>query len=122
MAVQLAPLVGAGLGAFQQSKIEKALSGQKTYTKPKTIFGKLIGGISGRNAAAEAQAMNKTEPISEKVQNAMAPSQARTQTPITGGISFGGEAARKTYLPFALIAGVVAIFFFMRKKGGRRRR
>lgn len=122
MAVQLAPLVGAGLGALQQSKIDKALAGEKTYTKPKTIFGKLIGGISGRTAAAEAQAMNKTEPISEKVQNAMAPSQARTQTPITGGISFGGEAARKTYLPFALIAGVVAIFFFMRKKGRGRRR
>lgn len=122
MAVQLAPLVGAGLGAFQQSKIDKALSGEKTYTKPKTIFGKLIGGISGRTAAAEASAMTKTEPVSDKVLNAMAPSQAKTQTPITGGISFGGEAARKTYLPFALLAGVVAIFFFMRKKGGRRRR
>lgn len=121
MAVQLAPLVGAGLGAFQQSKIDKALSGEKTYTKPKTIFGKLIGGISGRTAAAEAQAMNKTEPISEKVSNAMAPS-SRQSTPVTGGISFGGEAAKKTYLPFAIVAGVVAIFFFMRKKGSRRRR
>jgi hypothetical protein len=120
MAVQLAPLVGAGLGALQQSKIDKALSGEKTYTKPKTIFGKLIGGISGRTAAAEASAMTKTEPISEKVQNAMAPSSK--QTPVTGGISFGGEAAKKTYLPFAIVAGVVAIFFFMRKKGRGRRR
>lgn len=120
MAVQLAPLVGAGLGALQQSKIDKALSGEKTYTKPKTIFGKLIGGISGRTAAAEASAMTKTEPISEKVSNAMAPSSK--QTPVTGGISFGGEAAKKTYLPFAIVAGVVAIFFFMRKKGRGRRR
>ena len=54
MAIQLAPLVGAGIGALQQGKIDKALSGEKTYTKPKTIFGKLIGGISGRTAAAEA--------------------------------------------------------------------
>lgn len=121
MAIQMAPLVGAGLGALQQSKIDRALSGEKTYTKPKTIFGKLIGGISGRTAAAEASAMTKTEPISDKVQNAMAPS-ARQSTPLTGGISFGGEAAKKTYLPFAIVAGVVAIFFFMRKKGGRRRR
>jgi hypothetical protein len=55
MPIQLAPLVGAGLGALQQGKIEKALSGEKTYTKPKTIFGKLIGGVSGRTAAAEAE-------------------------------------------------------------------
>ena len=54
MAIQVAPLLGAGLGALQQSKIDKALAGEKTYTKPKTIFGKLIGGVSGRSAAAEA--------------------------------------------------------------------
>ena len=43
MPIQLAPLVGAGLGALQQNKIEKALAGEKTYTRPKTICGKLIG-------------------------------------------------------------------------------
>ncbi len=37
MAIQIAPLVGAGLGALQQSKIEKALAGEKTYTKPKSL-------------------------------------------------------------------------------------
>jgi hypothetical protein len=123
MAIQLAPILGAGIGALQQNKIDKALAGEKTYTKPKTIFGKLIGGISGRSAAAEASQTyqgDKSEPISEKVQNAMAPNQ-RT-TPITGGFSFGGEAAKKTYLPFAIVAAVVAAFYFMRKKGGRRRR
>jgi len=51
MAIALGPLLGAGLGALQQGKIDKALSGDKVYTKPKTIFGKLIGGISGRTAA-----------------------------------------------------------------------
>jgi len=123
MAIQIAPLVGAGLGAFQQSKIEKALSGEKTFTKPKTIFGKLIGGFSGRTAAAEAQAMNKTEPVSEKVMNSLSSSPAtpRPATPVTGGISFGTQAARMGYLPLAIIAGVVAIFYFMRR-GGRRRR
>jgi hypothetical protein len=123
MAIQIAPIVGAGLGAFQQSKIEKALSGEKTFTKPKTIFGKLIGGVSGRTAAAEAQAMNKTEPVSGKVMNALSSSPAtpRPATPVTGGISFGTQAARMGYLPLAIIAGVVAIFYFMRR-GGRRRR
>lgn len=122
MAIQLAPLVGAGLGAFQQAKIEKALSGEKTFTKPKTLFGKLIGGVSGRTAAAEATQMQKSEALSPKVMSGMAPS-ARTSTPITGGISFGGEARRKTWLPFAIVGGLVAIFYFMRgRKGGRRRR
>ena len=120
MAIQLAPLVGAGLGALQQSKIEKAMAGEKTYTKPKTIFGKLIGGVSGRTAAAEASAATKTAPLNEKVMNSLQPS--AKSTPVSGGISFGGEAARKTYLPFAIVAAVIAAFYFMRRKGGRRRR
>lgn len=130
MAIQLAPLVGAGLGALQQSKVNKALEGTKTYTKPKTIFGKLIGGISGRSAAYEAQQMSKSDPIDSSVLNsfagAAAPGQqmSKQSTPITGGISFGGEATKKTYLPFAIIAGAVAVFYFLfgkKKRGGRRK-
>jgi len=120
MAIQLAPLFGAGLGALQQSKIDKALAGEKTYTKPKTIFGKLIGGVSGRTAAAEASASTKTAPLSDQVMNSLQPS--AKSTPITGGFSFGGEATKRTYLPFYLGAVVLGIFFFMRRKGGRRRR
>lgn len=122
MAIQIAPLVGAGLGALQQSKVDKALAGEKTYTKPKTIFGKLIGGISGRTAAAEASASTKTAPVSEKVTNAMQVTE-RKSTPVTGAFAFGGEATKRSYLPFAIVAAVVAAFYFMRnKKGGRRRR
>ena len=126
MPVAIGPLVGAGLGALQQSKIDKALAGQKTYTKPKTIFGKLIGGISGRSAAAEASASVKTAPIDERTYNSLVPNTApenmnSNRTPITGGFSFGGEAGKKTYLPFAIVAAVVAIFYFMRKKGKKRR-
>lgn len=122
MAIQIAPLVGAGLGALQQSKIEKAMAGEKTYTKPKTIFGKLIGGVSGRTAAAEVQQSMKSEPVSAKVMNALAPSQARQSTPITGGFSFGQEAKTRPYLPYIIVAGIVGIFYFMRRRGGRRRR
>ena len=122
MPIQLAPLVGAGLGALQQSKIDKALAGEKTYTKPKTIFGKLIGGISGRSAAAEASAETKTAPLNEKVMNSLSSVARPAGTPITGGISFGGEATKRTYLPFYLGAVVLGIFFLMRKKGSRRRR
>jgi len=121
MAIALGPLIGAGLGSLQQSKIDKALAGEKTYTKPKTIFGKLIGGVSGRTAAAEATAGTKTAPLSNSVMNSIQPRE-KMSTPITGGISFGGEAIKRSYLPFYLAAVVAAIFFFMRKKGGRRRR
>lgn len=128
MAIALGPLLGAGLGALQQGKIDKALSGDKVYTKPKTIFGKLIGGVSGRSAAAEASASVKTAPISDSVMNALQPQSSnldpsmRQSFPVTGGIAFGGEATKRTYLPFYLAAVVAAIFFFMRKKGRGRRR
>ena len=126
MPVAIGPLLGAGLGALQQSKIDKALAGQKTYTKPKTVFGKLIGGISGRSAAAEAS-MTKTAPIDERTYNSLGPNTApenmnANRVPVTGGFSFGGEAGKKTYLPFAIVAAVVAVFYFMRKKGKGRRR
>jgi len=129
MAIQLAPLVGAGLGALQQSKIDKALSGQKTYTKPKTIFGKLIGGVSGRTAAAEASASVKTAPISDSVINSLQPKEfnldpsLRQNFPLTGGLQFGTQAKTRPWLPYAIVTAIVAIFYFMRgKKGGRRRR
>jgi hypothetical protein len=122
MAIQLAPLVGAGLGALQQSKIEKALAGEKTYTRPKTIFGKIIGGISGRTAASEATESTKSAPLTSNVMNSLQPSTKTSSTPISGGFQFGGEATRKTYLPFYLGAVVLGIFFFMRRKGGRKRR
>jgi hypothetical protein len=128
MPIALGPLIGAGLGSLQQSKIDRALSGDKQYTKPKTIFGKLIGGVSGRTAAAEISGNSKTSPISESVINALQPRSSnldpsmRQSFPVTGGVSFGGEATKKTYLPFAIVAAIVAAFYFMRKKGGRRRR
>lgn len=128
MPIAFAPLIGAGLGALQQGKIDRALSGDKEYTKPKTIFGKLIGGISGRTAASEASASVKTAPVSESVINALQPRSSnldpslRQSFPVTGGVSFGGEATKKTYLPFYIVGAIVAIFYFMRRKGGRRRR
>jgi len=123
MPVAIGPLLGAGLGALQQGKIDKALAGQKTYTKPKTIFGKLIGGISGRTAASEASGSLAEERVLNSLGPNTAPQNMNTsRTPVTGGFSFGGEATRKTYLPFYLAAAVVAIFFFMRKKGRGRRR
>lgn len=124
MPVAIGPLIGAGLGSLQQSKIDKALAGEKVYTKPKTIFGKLIGGVTGRTAASEASASVKTAPIDERTYNSLVPNQApmSSRVPVSGGISFGGEAGRKTYLPFAIVAAIIAAFYFMRRKGRGRRR
>lgn len=124
MPVAIGPLIGAGLGSLQQSKIDKALAGEKVYSKPKTIFGKLIGGVTGRTAASEASASVKTAPIDERTYNSLVPNQApmNSRVPVSGGISFGGEAGRKTYLPFAIVAAVIAAFYFMRRKGRGRRR
>jgi len=128
MAIALGPLLGAGLGALQQGKIDKALSGDKVYTKPKTIFGKLIGGVSGRTAAAEVSASVKTAPLSDSVINALQPSSnnldpnMRQSFPVTGGVQFGTQAKSRPWLPYAIVGALVAIFYFMRGKKGRRRR
>ena len=125
MPVAIGPLLGAGLGALQQSKIDKALGGQKTYTKPKTIFGKLIGGISGRTAAAEASASVKTAPLSDTVMYSLNDKNQPTERqsfPLTGGVQFGTQAKSRPWLPYAIVGAIVAIFYFLRGKKGRRRR
>lgn len=126
MAIPLAA-IGAGLGALQQSKIDRALSGEKVYTKPKTIFGKLIGGVSGRTAASQAS-QTKTSPISDSVLSSLQPAantldpNIRQSFPFTGGVQFGTQAKSRPWLPYAIVAGLVAIFYFMRGKKNRRRR
>jgi hypothetical protein len=127
MAIPIAA-IGAGLGALQQSKIDRALAGDKIYSKPKTIFGKLIGGISGRSAAAEASASTKTSPLSESVINSLQPQSSnldpsvRQAFPFTGGVQFGTQAKSRPWLPYAIVAAIVAIFYFMKGKKGRGRR
>ena len=123
-----AALIAGALGSLKQSKITKAEAGEKTYTKPKTIFGKLIGGVSGRTAAAEVSAGLKTAPISDKVMNSLQPTSSnldpsmRQTFPVTGGLQFGTQAKSRPWLPYVIVAGIVAIFYFMRGKKGRRRR
>lgn len=120
MAVQLAPLVGAGVGALQQTKINQALEGSKTFTKPKTVVGKLFGKVSGRTEAFNVQEQVKQSKIDERTM--LSTQQQRQSVPVTGGISFGGQATQRTWLPFAVVGAIVAIFYAMRGKGRRRRR
>jgi hypothetical protein len=127
MPVNLLPVLGAGFGALQQSKLDKAVNGTKTYTRPKTIFGKLIGGVSGRTAAYELQQQTKSTEISQSALNSLQPESFTTdpnirQTfPVTGGLQFGTQAQSRPWLPYAIVGAIVAIFYFMRGKKGRRR-
>jgi hypothetical protein len=120
-ALETAAFIGGGLDLLKQKKLQKAASGSKSFSMPKTAVGKLIGGLSGRTEAAQITTQMKESVLSPKAEaNLM--QQGAQRTPVTGGFSFGGEAAKKTYLPFAIVAAVVAIFYAMRRrKGGRRR-
>jgi hypothetical protein len=54
----LGSLRGVAVGA----KVQKVMEGKKTVTKPKTVFGKLIGQVTGRSQAYEAQ--QSLQPVS----------------------------------------------------------
>ena len=128
MPVNILPVLGAGLGALQQSKLQKVSEGTKTYTRPKTIFGKLIGSVSGRSAAYELQTEMKETSLTPAAINSLQPAAFTTdpnirQTfPVTGDVQFGTQAKSRPWLPYAIVGGLVAIFYFMRGKKGRRRR
>jgi hypothetical protein len=128
MAINLLPVLGAGIGALQQSKLEKAVDGTKTYTRPKTIFGKLIGGVSGRTAAYNLQQDVKQTDLTQAAANSLQPQNfntdpnIRTSFPVTGDVQFGTQAKSRPWLPYAIVGALVAIFYFMRGKKGRKGR
>jgi hypothetical protein len=108
----------AGAKALQDSKINAVVSGTKTVTKPKTIFGKLIGSVTGRSQAYAVQEELKNTSSTDMYQsNSLLQS---SRTPVTGGISFGGQATQKTWLPFAIVGAIIAFFYFNRNKKKRR--
>lgn len=110
--------IGAILQSVKALKVAQAQQGTKTFSKPKTLAGKLFGGISGRTAGFTTQEEIKKGTIMASMNDA----RKAAEIPVTGGISFGGQAAKATYLPFAIVAAVVAIFYAMRRKKGNRRR
>jgi len=120
-ALETAAFIGGGLDLLKQKKLQKAASGSKSFTMPKTAVGKLLGGLSGRTEAAQITTQMKESNLSPKAEaNLM--QQGTRQTPITGGFYFGQEAKSKPWLPYAVVAAIVAIFYVLRRRGGRRRR
>jgi hypothetical protein len=103
--------IGAVQGALISQKIKQAQDGSKTFTPPKTGLGRLIGTVTGRTQATQIQETMKKEALSN--------SAVQSGLPITGGLSFGGQATRNTWLPFAIVAAV-ALYFFTGKKRRRR--
>jgi len=96
---------------LQTSKIQQAQSG-KTFTPPKTALGKIIGSISGRTQGAL---------ISQNMQKESTTNSAlRSSVPVSGALQFGGEARKKAWLPFAIVA-VVALYFITGRRRKKRR-
>ena len=94
------------------NKIANVQAGTKTVNPPKTQVGKLLGKLTGRTQASEIQEeMNKQSLTNQAVQSGF---------PISGGVNFGGQATRNTWLPFAIVAVLGLLFFSPFKKRRRR--
>lgn len=113
----------AGLNAIKGGAVARAESGQ-TVTAPKTIAGKILGGITGRNEAAQIsqsmQAARANAPVSPAVEKTL----RREGIPVSGGLQFGkAENDRQFLTRIAVIAGaaVVAVVYFLNPKKRKRR-
>ena len=102
--------IGTAVSRFATDiKKNQALKG-KVFQEAQTKVGAVIGEVTGRNRAAEISANMKKE---------SAANAALGSVPITGGVSFGGQATKQTWLPFAIVAALVLIFFQPFKKRRR---
>lgn len=111
MPINIGAIAGIS-SALTSQKISMAQDGSKTFTKPKTLAGKLLGNITGRTAGYETQLnMNKEAVSNSAIQSGF---------PVSGGLNFGGQATKNTWLPFAIVAAV-AVYFFSKNKKRRRR-
>jgi hypothetical protein len=110
-------LVAGALGAvrsIQSGTVARAESGQ-TVTAPKTVAGKLLGAITGRNKAAAISNANLNQ---DQMSNLK-----RQGVPISGGLQFGAAEQNQNLKILGLVAvTVLGIFYFNRNKKGRRRR
>ena len=134
----------AGLGSLRSvavgAKVQKVMEGKKTVTPPKTVFGKLIGQVTGRSQAFEAQQSRQPVPAQIRTNTPIVPYaytqpaqqfesqvynlpsfQAQPQAVNIAGVTSpltasGNEIDIKKYIPY--IGGVLVLFFvlFKRKK------
>lgn len=112
-AIAIGSALQAGKQALTNVKLAQVASGTKTFTEPKTGAGRLIAKATGRAEALIAQNMKKEATSNLSVQ--------RAGIPVTGAVQFGEQAKGRSYLPFALLAGVVLFFFSPIFKKRRRR-
>jgi hypothetical protein len=103
--------VATAAKGLQAQKVSAAQTG-KEFTPPKTALGKLIGNISGRAQAALISSNMQKESTTN--------SALRSSVPVSGALQFGGEARKKAWLPFAIVA-VVALYFITGRRRKKRR-
>jgi len=116
MALPFLALGSAGLKAFQGSKLQAVQSGTKTIKRPKTLFGKAFGKISGRTQAFDLQEQIKNEQLIQT-------KESMNRNPIGGSVQFGSQTKQANLPTIAIIAATVlgiVFFIFGGKKKGRR--
>lgn len=116
MALPFLALGAAGLKAFQGSKIQGVQQGTKVIQRPKTVFGKALGKVSGRNAAFDLQESIKNEQFIQT-------KDSMNRNPIGGSVQFGSQTKQANLPTIAIIAATVlgiVFFIFGGKKKGRR--
>lgn len=89
-----------------------------TVTKPKTIFGKALGGVTGRTAAYKAQEAAKSD---APLDSAVAKNLRSQGVPVSGNVAFGNSGDQTLKVLGIFGAVVVSIFYFNRNKRRRRR-
>lgn len=117
MSIPLLSLVGVGRESLIQNKLEQAASGTKTFTEPKTAFGRFFGKLSGRSQAFELQQQVQKNPFTIDTNQL-----SQNRQPFTGSVSFGEQARQNRYLPYIIVAVIGLIIYNMNKKKPNRRR
>jgi hypothetical protein len=117
MAVGVLGGAGALLSGLRSNKIAMVQQGDKVVTKPKTIFGKVAGAITGRTAA-----YNEQERIKETQNNTGMNIRPLGQQ-LSGSMQFGAQTKQANLPTLALFGGVIiALAYFFTNKKSRRRR
>lgn len=120
MGFPLGAVLGSVSSGLTNQKVAAAQAG-KVFKPPKTVFGKLIGRLTGRTKAAEVSKQVQAE-SQAGITNATAKNLRSQGFPISGQISVGSDRNELLKVLGLIGAVIVGIFYFSKPKKGRRRR
>jgi hypothetical protein len=124
MAVPFLPILAGLQQNLVGAKLQAVQAGEKTVKPPKTVFGKLIGRVTGRTQAAELQkSLSSSSASTSNTTSAMPIPVNQVGAGISGSLQFGQQQQQASLPRLALIGAVLisVVYFFTQKKGRRRR-